>query len=36
MKYIKLFEQHVEDWNERLLDYSKKGDLSGILNVQSF
>ena len=22
MKYIKLFEQHVEDWNKKLLDYS--------------
>ena len=30
MKYIKLFEQHVEDWNEKLLDYSKIGDLNGV------
>ena len=31
MKYIKLFEQHVEDWNEKLLDYSKIGDLNGVI-----
>ena len=31
MKYIKLFEQHNIDWNERLLDYSQKGNLSGVI-----
>ena len=30
MKYIQLFEQHVEDRNEKLLDYSKIGDLNGV------
>jgi ankyrin repeat protein len=30
MKYIKLFEQHVEDWNNKLLDYSWSGNLNSV------